>query len=72
MKQTKFNDDAHVFNDMKGRMTSEYKAEVSKYKADIAAGRTRPIVIEAKEPQKEEKIQTEHYEKKETEQARLT
>ena len=73
MKQTKFNDDAHVFNDMKGRMTSEYKAEVSKYKADVAAGRIKPVVVEAKEPKEDnkEQMRTKYNKLMETEQTRF-
>ena len=74
MKQTKFTDEAHVCNDMKGRMVSEYKRAVDAYKADVSAGKVKaPEFPQPKEnaPREKPLITSTHNERKETEQARL-
>jgi len=74
MKQTKFQSDEHAFNDMRGRMPSEYKHAVEAYKADVAAGRMQAPVMPTHEKAPEEKPASTntHHERKETEQARLS
>jgi len=73
MKQTKFQSDEHAFNDMHGRMLSEYKKAVEQYKDDIASGKVKapefPVHVEA--PQEKPPSTSTHNERKETEQARL-
>jgi len=73
MKQTKLNQDEHIFNDVKGRMLSEYKKAVEQYKADIAAGKVKaPEFHEFLPIAEEPPITSTHNERKETEQARLS
>jgi len=73
MKQTKFSDDVHVFNDMKGIMPSLYKAATKQHKEDIAAGRIKAPVVVERAPEEEAPLTIEvaYHERKETEQARL-
>jgi len=74
MKQTKFVEDSHAFNDHKGRMVSEYKRAVDAYKADVAAGKVKapefPYHVESA-PQENPTSTSTHNERKETEQAGL-
>jgi len=73
MKQTKFTEEAHACNDMKGRMISEYKRAVDAYKADVAAGKVKaPEFHEALSIAEKPPITSTHNERKETEQARLS
>ena len=74
MKQTKFTEEAHACNDMKGRMVSEYKRAGEAYKADVAAGKVPAPVMPTHEKVPDEKppITSTHNERKETEQARLS
>jgi len=75
MKQNKFQSDEHAFNDMKGRMVSEYKRAVDAYKADVAAGKVKaPEFHDRAEsaPQEKPASTSTHNERKETEQTRLS
>lgn len=70
MKQTKFDEAKH--EKLSGRMQTAYKAEVSKYKADIADGKIDAPAFKEKEvTKKKEKFEIKHNENKETEQMRL-
>ncbi len=72
MKQTKFTEEAHAFNDMKGRMVSEYKRAVDAYKADVDAGKVKaPEFNEAPPTTEKPPITSTHHIHKDTEQARL-
>ena len=70
MKQTKFDESNH--EKLTGRMQPAYKAEVLKFKADIASGKANvPDFKEKEVAKRKEKFEIKHNELKETEQTRL-